>query len=380
MRALLKKIVDYDGFFTIQDVASGTSTQYNKKFTVQCDIRRNSATEGTVKIIDENDPSAVIFEGHYEQISINGKRMISPLNCREVLKKVVSKKSASLHNHLISSNSGTEIIDVEKMRLKADKNQAAGNRAFTHKVVSKTDGTLGMVEDTPNVVFNFTDKFQSTITVNHVYPAKIPEKQAYAEEVQRVLEQYKDLDFTVIPKEGWEITTLNNLDNSKYQKFYEGGKMDISAGRDVFKDIPFVAQEFVTIKAKDSYLLSKDKNWILKIEGDNALDIYNGGTLFAGVSQKTNSVVIVGVNTSNYNGLIIAGTNNLTNLGDNSRERFLAIVIKIDDLITTILYGKGTSKFATQRANPELGDFYPQVSIRMQGSGFIGRMSIKKLN
>lgn len=379
MRALLKKIVDYDGFFTIQDVASGTSTRYNKKFTVQCDIRRNSATEGTVKIIDENDPSAVIFEGHYEQISINGKRMISPLNCREVLKRVVSKKSASLHNHLISSNSGTEIIDVEKMRLKADKNQAAGNRAFTHKVVSKTDGTLGMVEDTPNVVFNFTDKFQSTITVNHVYPAKIPEKQAYAEEVQRVLEQYKDLDFTVIPKEGWEITTLNNLDNSKYQKFYEGGKIEVTAGGETFKDIG-VNQELVTVKTKDPYFLSKDKNWIIKIEIDAFYDAYSGGYVFIGTSQKGGSGVSAGVFGAGYGGVGIIGLSASRTLGNSARDRVLVLIIKIDDTLTVIDYREGVSMFATQRVHSELGDFYPQISLKLKTVNFLGRVSYKNLN
>lgn len=144
MRRLSKKIIDNDTVFTITDVGTGRTVSYDKKYLVQCSVVRGTNAEGVVRIIDENDPSITILNNHYEEISINGKRAISPLNCRELLKGIVQKQGAVLHKHLISSNSREGVIDIEKLKLNVNKNRATGDRSYVENVYAKPDGTIGI--------------------------------------------------------------------------------------------------------------------------------------------------------------------------------------------------------------------------------------------
>lgn len=375
MRKLTKKIIDNDSFFTIQDIGTGRTTTYDKQYLVQCSITRNTNAEGIVRIVDENDPSIVILNNHYEEISINGKKSISPLNCREVLKSIVQKQGALLHKHLISSNSREGVVSVEKLKLNAIKNQVVGDRSYTYEIVCKPNGLFGIRERRPDIVFNFTESFSSSIQVNHIYPSNIPERPRFADDLQQILENYKNLDFTILQENDWVVETLNNLDNSANQRFFENGRFSVNTNSTVFVGLDN-SQEFVKIKADRRFLLPNDRNWIMKIEIDSYNDNYNGGGMFAGVSQKGNSNIVAGVRGFDYSSTGTIGANK--GLGNSSRDRVLVLIIKIGSILTTIAYRDNQATYHSQTIYEELGECCPQISLKGRSISFNGRVSIKK--
>ena len=71
----------------------------------------------------------------------------------------------------------------------------------------------------------FPADFKASLTVNHIYPTNIPERPAFAEDLQRVLSKHKNYDLT--PITDWIVKIIDDVDLEEIVRKSTYGKLQI---------------------------------------------------------------------------------------------------------------------------------------------------------
>ena len=77
----------------------------------------------------------------------------------------------------------------------------------------------------PDINITFPADFKASLTVNHIYPTNIPERPAFAEDLQRVLSKHKNYDLT--PITDWVVKIIDDVDLEEIVRKSTYGKLQI---------------------------------------------------------------------------------------------------------------------------------------------------------
>ena len=178
--------------------------------------------------------------------------------------------------------------------------------SFNRRIKANEKGVLAYTDE-PDINITFPADFKASLTVNHIYPTNIPERPAFAEDLQRVLGKIREYSWTNIDKSA--TTTENN-----------------------------------SIISHDT--LPSDKDFIVQLINHsdfsrNFAGIGRGGALEFGVRAGGNHIEIV--------------PNSNMNIGIPYVP--IIFIIKVNGVITIISSFNETLKVLSFNANEELGDY-----------------------
>ncbi|AFR35876.1 hypothetical protein [Riemerella anatipestifer] len=249
---------------------------------------------------------------------------------------------------------------------------------FDKKVVIDSNGQVA-ISEREDITINIPETFNGsaslgsiTIGVNHIYPQAIPNRPSFADEIQQIMANYKNINFTLISRGQWILWTKGNKGLSA-NSIDSDGFFSLDGYNSDFKDYDSTN---LVVDLYSDVSLPSDRNWILKITGFLETG-YGGGNIYFGVSRSGDSNIAFGIEPTSYA--------RLKAMGDTQgeyvlRNNFLCIILKVGGVIFTSIYGGGRNNFNTSNAYTELGNYTPRVTINKNQGKISGKMSYKILD
>lgn len=234
------------------------------------------------------------------------------------------------------------------------------------KLMVRDDGTF-VVNKKADITITIPEEFRSTgsvltttINVNHIFPTKIPETPSFAEDLKRIMADYKNIEFTSL-NSGWRVFTKGGL-GTNLNRVDGTGLINIRGVSGWANDGDKV------VEIANEVGLPSDKDWIVKMNGQ-FIENYSDGFMSFGLKRKD----ALGVEFSGkfHTDWIKTKQCIITITGNNSAREidynFIVLFVKTGGVITIIVYSGSQCFFSSMNANIELGDLYPCIILKSNG-------------
>ena len=270
--------------------------------------------------------------------------------------ELLENSGKNLANADLQIPAGTvRTLDVTgaKLNIKGLNNKTR-DKAFNRRLMVNESGEISYNNES-DINIAFPADFKASLTVNHIYPTNIPERPAFAEDLQRVLSKHKNYDLT--PITDWVVKIIDDVDPEEIVRKSTYGKLQI------YTDNPKLSK-YKGVKVVDAFsenvVLPRDKNWLFKMSGVvSGSPIPNSPNTLVGLSRdKLASSIAFGFQNGSFGRFIINGKGS-----DIVKDNFTCLFAKVGGVIATIFYGSGKTYTDVKEANLELGDFYPKILL-----------------
>ena len=144
----------------------------------------------------------------------------------ELLSGSAGGDSKNLANADLQIPAGTvRTLDVTgaKFNIKGLNNKTR-DKAFNRRLMVNESGEISYNNES-DINIAFPTDFKASLTVNHIYPTNIPERPAFAEDLQRVLSKHKNYDLT--PITDWVVKIIDDVDAEEIVRKSTYGKLQI---------------------------------------------------------------------------------------------------------------------------------------------------------
>lgn len=230
-------------------------------------------------------------------------------------------------------------------------NNKTRDKAFNRRLMVNESGEISYNNES-DINIAFPADFKASLTVNHIYPTNIPERPAFAEDLQRVLSKHKNYDLT--PITDWVVKIIDDVDPEEIVRKSTYGKLQI------YTDNPKLSK-YNGVKVVDAFsenvVLPRDKNWLFKMSGVVS-GAYSPDTLVGLSRDKLASSISFGFQNADWGRFKVNGNNT-----ESVKDSFTCLFAKAGGVIATIFYGAGKVYTDVKEANLELGDFYPKILL-----------------
>ena len=233
-------------------------------------------------------------------------------------------------------------------------NNKTRDKAFNRRLMVNESGEISYNNES-DINIAFPTDFKASLTVNHIYPTNIPERPAFAEDLQRVLSKHKNYDLT--PITDWVVKIIDDVDAEEIVRKSTYGKLQI------YTDNPKLSK-YKGVKVVDAFsenvVLPRDKNWLFKMSGVvSGSPISSSPNTLVGLSRdKLASSVAFGFQNGDWGRFRVNGNNT-----ESVKDSFTCLFAKAGGVIATVFYGAGKVYTDVKEANLELGDFYPKILL-----------------
>ena len=233
-------------------------------------------------------------------------------------------------------------------------NNKTRDKAFNRRLMVNESGEISYNNES-DINIAFPADFKASLTVNHIYPTNIPERPAFAEDLQRVLSKHKNYDLT--PITDWVVKIIDDVDPEEIVRKSTYGKLQI------YTDNPKLSK-YNGVKVVDAFseniVLPRDKNWLFKMSGVvSGSPISSSPNTLVGLSRdKLASSIAFGFQNADWGKFRVNGNNTAS-----IKDSFICLFAKVGGVIATIFYGSGKTYTDIKEANLELGDFYPKILL-----------------
>ena len=263
------------------------------------------------------------------------------------------KNLANADLQIPASTVRTLDVTGAKLNIKGLNNKTR-DKAFNRRLMVNESGEISYNNES-DINIAFPTDFKASLTVNHIYPTNIPERPAFAEDLQRVLSKHKNYD--LIPITDWVVKIIDDVDPEEIVRKSTYGKLQI------YTDNPKLSK-YKGVKVVDAFsenvVLPRDKNWLFKMSGVvSGSPISSSPNTLVGLSRdKLASSIAFGFQNGSFGRFIINGKRS-----DIVKDNFTCLFAKVGGVIATIFYGSGKTYTDIKEANLELGDFYPKILL-----------------
>ena len=233
-------------------------------------------------------------------------------------------------------------------------NNKTRDKAFNRRLMVNESGEISYNNES-DINIAFPVDFKASLTVNHIYPTNIPERPAFAEDLQRVLSKHKNYDLT--PITDWVVKIIDDVDPEEIVRKSSYGKLQI------YTDNPKLSK-YNGVKVVDAFsenvVLPRDKNWLFKMSGVvSGSPISSSPNTLVGLSRdKLASSVAFGFQNGDWGRFRVNGNNT-----ESVKDSFTCLFAKAGGVMATVFYGTGKVYTDVKEANLELGDFYPKILL-----------------
>nr|DAS98805.1 MAG TPA: hypothetical protein [Caudoviricetes sp.] len=233
-------------------------------------------------------------------------------------------------------------------------NNKTRDKAFNRRLMVNESGEISYNNES-DINIAFPTDFKASLTVNHIYPTNIPERPAFAEDLQRVLSKHKNYDLT--PITDWVVKIIDDVDAEEIVRKSTYGKLQI------YTDNPKLSK-YKGVKVVDAFsenvVLPRDKNWLFKMSGVvSGSPISSSPNTLVGLSRdKLASSVAFGFQNGDWGRFRVNGNNT-----ESVKDSFTCLFAKAGGVIATVFYSAGKVYTDVKEANLELGDFYPKILL-----------------
>ena len=233
-------------------------------------------------------------------------------------------------------------------------NNKTRDKAFNRRLMVNESGEISYNNES-DINIAFPADFKASLTVNHIYPTNIPERPAFAEDLQRVLSKHKNYDLT--PITDWVVKIIDDVDPEEIVRKSTYGKLQI------YTDNPKLSK-YNGVKVVDAFsenvVLPRDKNWLFKMSGVvSGSPISSSPNTLVGLSRdKLASSIAFGFQNGDWGRFRVNGNNT-----ESVKDSFTCLFAKAGGVIATVFYGAGKVYTDVKEANLELGDFYPKILL-----------------
>ena len=230
-------------------------------------------------------------------------------------------------------------------------NNKTRDKAFNRRLMVNESGEISYNNES-DINIAFPADFKASLTVNHIYPTNIPERPAFAEDLQRVLSKHKNYDLT--PITDWVVKIIDDVDPEEIVRKSTYGKLQI------YTENPKLSK-YKGVKVVDAFsenvVLPRDKNWLFKMSGVVS-GAYSPNTLVGLSRDKLASSIAFGFQNGDWGRFRVNGNNT-----ESVKDSFTCLFAKAGGVIATVFYGAGKVYTDVKEANLELGDFYPKILL-----------------
>ena len=230
-------------------------------------------------------------------------------------------------------------------------NNKTKDKAFNRRLMVNESGEISYNNES-DINIAFPADFKASLTVNHIYPTNIPERPAFAEDLQRVLSKHKNYDLT--PITDWVVKIIDDVDAEEIVRKSTYGKLQI------YTDNPKLSK-YNGVKVVDAFsenvVLPRDKNWLFKMSGVVS-GAFGPNTLVGLSRDKLASSVAFGFQNGDWGRFRVNGNNT-----ESIKDSFTCLFAKAGGVIATVFYSAGKVYTDAKEANLELGDFYPKILL-----------------
>ena len=270
--------------------------------------------------------------------------------------ELLENSGKNLANADLQIPAGTvRTLDVTgaKLNIKGLNNKTR-DKAFNRRLMVNESGEISYNNES-DINIAFPADFKASLTVNHIYPTNIPERPAFAEDLQRVLSKHKNYDLT--PITDWVVKIIDDVDSEEIVRKSTYGKLQI------YTDNPKLSK-YNGVKVVDAFsenvVLPRDKNWLFKMSGVvSGSPISSSPNTLVGLSRdKLASSVAFGFQNGDWGRFRVNGNNT-----ESVKDSFTCLFAKAGGVIATVFYGAGKVYTDVKEANLELGDFYPKILL-----------------
>ena len=272
---------------------------------------------------------------------------------KEKVNELLENSGKNLANADLQIPAGTvRTLDVTgaKLNIKGLNNKTR-DKAFNRRLMVNESGEISYNNES-DINITFPADFKASLTVNHIYPTNIPERPAFAEDLQRVLSKHKNYDLT--PITDWVVKIIDDVDPEGIVRKSTYGKLQI------YTDNPKLSK-YKGVKVVDAFsenvVLPRDKNWLFKMSGVVS-GAYSPDTLVGLSRDKLASSIAFGFQNADWGRFKVNGNNTESN-----KDSFTCLFAKAGGVIATVFYGSGKVYTDVKEANLELGDFYPKILL-----------------
>ena len=233
-------------------------------------------------------------------------------------------------------------------------NNKTRDKAFNRRLMVNESGEISYNNES-DINIAFPTDFKASLTVNHIYPTNIPERPAFAEDLQRVLSKHKNYDLT--PITDWVVKIIDDVDAEEIVRKSTYGKLQI------YTDNPKLSK-YKGVKVVDAFsenvVLPRDKNWLFKMSGVvSGSPISSSPNTLVGLSRdKLASSIAFGFQNGDWGRFRVNGNNT-----ESVKDSFTCLFAKAGGVIATVFYSAGKVYTDVKEANLELGDFYPKILL-----------------
>ena len=233
-------------------------------------------------------------------------------------------------------------------------NNKTRDKAFNRRLMVNESGEISYNNES-DINIAFPTDFKASLTVNHIYPTNIPERPAFAEDLQRVLSKHKNYDLT--PITDWVVKIIDDVDAEEIVRKSTYGKLQI------YTDNPKLSK-YNGVKVVDAFsenvVLPRDKNWLFKMSGVvSGSPISSSPNTLVGLSRdKLASSIAFGFQNGDWGRFRVNGNNT-----ESVKDSFTCLFAKAGGVIATVFYSAGKVYTDVKEANLELGDFYPKILL-----------------
>ena len=233
-------------------------------------------------------------------------------------------------------------------------NNKTRDKAFNRRLMVNESGEISYNNES-DINIAFPADFKASLTVNHIYPTNIPERLAFAEDLQRVLSKHKNYDLT--PITDWVVKIIDDVDPEEIVRKSTYGKLQI------YTDNPKLSK-YKGVKVVDAFsenvVLPRDKNWLFKMSGVvSGSPISSSPNTLVGLSRdKLASSIAFGFQNGDWGRFRVNGNNT-----ESVKDSFTCLFAKAGGVIATVFYSAGKVYTDVKEANLELGDFYPKILL-----------------
>ncbi|MEJ8604644.1 hypothetical protein JSO60_06720 [Riemerella anatipestifer] len=250
---------------------------------------------------------------------------------------------------------------------------------FNKKIVIDANGQAALSERediTLNIPENFSGNSSisnTNININHIYPTEIPSRPSFADEIQEIMANYKNINFIPITRADLTLWTKGNK-GLPVNRIDSDGRFSLDGNSTDFSE--YANGELVVSLTANNIVLPADGNWIFKFNG--VLETgYGGGLNYIGVSRHGDDSVLYGVEGSGYSSLTVIGNRESSTV---PRKPFICIIVKTGNIICTSIYSVGKCVYHVSNAYTEIGNYTPKINIHKFHGRVNGRMSYKILD
>lgn len=289
----------------------------------------------------------------------------------DLLKNINTENISNTDLNLEPGTVRTFDITGAKFQMKGLQDKQA-DASFNKKLIVNDNGEFAVKED-GDVIINMPSEVLHT--VNHIYPNNVPAQPSYVSELQKVLEQYRNITLIPITKDDLEIKTFESqkLENNKV---YDNNTFALSSSG--FANAP--SEMYLVEMTTKNIVLPADKNWIFKIVVNAITDAYHGGSFYGGIARNKEEPISFGLQGSSYSGISFLKTLYQVSFMRNNNT---FIFIKVGDTITILADKIREAKYPrtdhSYDAITALGGFIPKIHLK-SGASITGKMFYKILD